>query len=48
MAGRGDGVEEMTTMRAAATATKVVLNLFPLEGHNVEVDTNKCQVGTNK
>jgi hypothetical protein len=31
MAGRGGGMAEVTTMRAAATATRtVVVNLYPL------------------
>ncbi len=29
-AGRGSGVAEVTTMRAAATATKAVVNLYPI------------------
>jgi hypothetical protein len=28
-AGRGGSMAEMTTMRAAATATRVVVNLYP-------------------
>ncbi len=47
MAGRGSSAAEVTTMRAAATATTVVVTLYPLEGRNVEVDTNKCQINTN-
>jgi hypothetical protein len=35
-------------MRAAATATTVVVNFHLLEGCDVKVDTNKCQVDTNK
>ncbi len=30
MAGRGGGAAEVTTMRVAATATTVVVNLYPL------------------
>ncbi len=38
---------EVTMMRASATATTVVVNLYPIEGRDMEVDTNKCQVNTN-
>ncbi len=30
MAGRGSGAAEVTTMRAAATATTAVVNLYPI------------------
>ncbi len=40
IASRGGGVAEVITMRAVATATTVVVNLYPVEGCNVEVDTN--------
>ncbi len=40
MAGRGSGMTKATTMMPAATAALVVENLYPLEGHNVKVDTN--------
>ncbi len=40
MTGRGGSAVEVTTMRAAATATTVVMNLYPLEGCDMEVDTN--------
>jgi hypothetical protein len=45
---RDGGAAEVTTIRAAATSTTVVVNLYPLESGNVEVDTNECQVNTNK
>ncbi len=47
MAGRCGGTGEVTTMRAAATVTTVAVNIYPLEGRCVEVDTKKCQVDTN-
>jgi hypothetical protein len=40
MAGRGHGMAKVTTIMAVATATTVVVNLYPLEGRNVKVDTN--------
>ncbi len=46
--GRGSSAAEVTMLRAAATATTVVVNLYPFEGRNVEVITNYCQVDTNK
>jgi hypothetical protein len=47
-AGRGGSMAEVTMMRAAATETTVVVNLYPLEGRDMEVNTNKCQVDTHK
>jgi hypothetical protein len=47
-AGRVGIMVEVTTMRAEALVTTVVVNLYHLEGQNLEVSTNKCQVDTNK
>ncbi len=45
---RGSRAAEVTTMRAAATAATVMVNSYPLEGRDVEVNTNKCQVDAKK
>jgi hypothetical protein len=44
---QGSSAAEVTTMRPSATAPTDVVNLYPLEGRDVEVNTNKCRVDTN-
>jgi hypothetical protein len=45
---QGSGMAEVTMMRVAATSITVMVNSYPLDARDVEVNTNECQVDTNK